>query len=190
MYLYQPCLLAMALYAWACEENTCGKQRILRGLFPLAILAVSEIELSFRSIQFYPAALLLPLYFLLRSHRSIVWEEVLTAVLLGGFVCWRITDAWPLFGGIIPLCGLLFLIPVKLFCRDRENRFFACALISLVYEWFCCLKEYMLFSYCIIRIGSRDSLSLVTASICIYGLSEQIWKYACTKRKQAISISN
>ena len=189
MYLYQPCLLAMALHIWACE-NVNGKQHILRGLFPLAILAVSEIELSFHDVQIYPAALLLPLYFLLRSHRSIVWEEVLTAVLLGGFVCWRISDAWPLFEGIIPLCGLLFLIPVKLFCRDRENRFFACALISLVYEWFFCLKEYMLFSYCVIRIGSRDSLSLGAASICIYGLSEQIWKYACTKRKQAISISN
>ncbi len=179
----------MALFAWA-GGNGGKKQIIQRILFPLAILSVSEIELSYQNIRVYPAALLLSIGYLIRSHHSIAWEEVTTAALIGAFICWKTADAWPLLPGILLLCGALLLVPIALLCHDREERFFAIALGTLFYEWFFCLKEYMLFSFCVVRIGSKDSLSLGTAAMCLYGLIEPIWQFAFAGRKHAISISN
>ena len=173
MYLYQPCLLTMALYAWAFDRGT-EERRWLRVLTPLAILALSEWELTFAGARMYPSAWLLTLSFLLEKGRSISWAEVLTASLLGGLICWKAADAWPLLWGILPLCGALLLGPILLLCKGREDRLFACALGGMVFELCFCLREYMLFSYCVIRLGSRDGLSLGTVGICVYEVAEQV----------------
>ena len=172
MYLYQPCLLTLTLYAWAFDRSK-GKGRILRIAAPLLLLLASEWELSFSRIYLYPAALLFPAVFLFDVKRSIVWAEVLTAALLAGLISWKASDAWPLLPGRIFLCAVLLLIPIMLLCRGKEDRLLACSLAGLLYELFFCLKEYMLFSFCIMRLGSRESLSLSTAALCLYGLVEQ-----------------
>ena len=189
MYLYQPCLLTMALFHWAFDE-TKGKQHVFLFLFPLTILVLSELELPFQDFRIYPSALLLPIGLLIDSRGSVCWEETLTASLIGGLLCWKAADLWPLFPGIIPLCGALMLVPVMLLCREGRDRLLACALGSLLFELFFCLKEHMLFSYCFIRLGSRDSLSLGAVALCLYGLMEQIMLFACTRRNHAVSISN
>ena len=82
MYLYQPCLLTLSLYAWAFDERK--GHRWLRILFPLVILAVSGWDLSFSRLRIYPAALLLIGPFLLRKPSAVAWEEVLTAATAAG----------------------------------------------------------------------------------------------------------
>ncbi len=188
MYLYQPCLLAMALYHWAFDERK-GKQHASHLLFSLVILVLSELEVTFQNVRVYPAVLLLIVY-LIRKPLLIRWEETLTASLIGGLLCWKAADLWPLFPGIIPLCGALLLLPVVLLCREGKDGLLSCTLGSLFFELFFCLKEYMLFSYCVLRLGSRDSLSLGAAALCLYGLTERIRYFARARRKHAISISN
>ena len=83
MYLYQPCLLTMALYAWA-FDTTERKDHYYRLLLPLVVLAVSEWELTYTRLWLYPAALLLPVLFLWRKSHTIAWDEVLTVALFGG----------------------------------------------------------------------------------------------------------
>ena len=189
MYLYQPCLLAMALYHWAFDESK-GKQHASHLLFPLVILVLSELELTFQDVWVYPASLLLPMGFLFDSRGSVCWEETLTASLIGGLLCWKAADHLPLFPGIILLGGALLLLSVMLLCRKEKDRLSACAIGSLFFELFFCLKEYMLFSYCVLRLGSRDALSLGTVALCLYGLTERIRCFARARRKHAISISN
>ncbi len=186
MYLYQPCLLTMALYAWA-FDRTKTKRRRLFVLLPLAILAVSEWELVYARVWLYPSALLLPLLFLWGRVRIVNWAEVLTASLLGGLVCWKTADTWPLFTGLTLVCAILLLIPVMFLCRDREDRLLACCLGSLFFELFFCLREYLLFSFCVIRLYSRDALSLGTAAICLYFLLEQAHDSVLVKLRHALS---
>ncbi len=188
MYLYQPCLLAMALYHWAFDERK-GKQHASHLLFSLVILVLSELEVTFQNVRVYPAVLLLIVY-LIRKPLLIRWEETLTASLIGGLLCWKAADLWPLFPGIIPLCGALLLLPVMLLCREEKDRLLSCALGSLFFELFFCLKEYLLFSYCVVRLGSRDALNLGTVALCLYVLTERIRCFARARRKHAISISN
>lgn len=188
MYLYQPCLLAMALYHWAFDERK-GEQHVFRLLFPLVILSLSELEVTFQNVRVYPAVLLLIVY-LIRNPLLIRWEETLTASLIGGLLCWKAADLWPLFPGIIPLCGALLLLPIMLLCREGKDGLLSCVLGSLFFELFFCLKEYMLFSYCVLRLGSRDALSLGTVALCLYVLTERIRCFARARRKHAISISN
>ena len=188
MYLYQPCLLAMALYHWAFDERI-GEQHVFRLLFPLVILSLSELEVTFQNVRVYPAVLLLIVY-LIRNPLLIRWEETLTASLIGGLLCWKAADLWPLFPGIIPLCGALLLLPIMLLCREGKDGLLSCVLGSLFFELFFCLKEYMLFSYCVLRLGSRDALSLGTVALCLYVLTERIRCFARARRKHAISISN
>ena len=188
MYLYQPCLLILALYAWAFEPVE-REGRRLRALFPLALLAVSELELTFARIMIYPAALLLPVLFLLKRDRTVAWAEVLTASLLGGFLCWKAADSWPLFPGLTFLCGILLLAATVLLCRQRGDRLLACAIGGLFFELFFCLREYTLFSFCVIRMGSRDGLSLAASTHCLYAVLEQLC-HALPKRKRAVSIVN
>ena len=146
MYLYQPCLLTLTLYAWAFDRSK-GKGRLLRIAAPLLLLLASEWELSFSRIYLYPAALLFPAVFLFDAKRSVAWAEVLTAALLSGLTSWKAADAWPLLPGGIFLCAVLLLIPIMLLCRGKEDRLLACSLSGLLYELFFCLKEYMLFSF-------------------------------------------
>ena len=189
MYLYQPCLLTMALFHWAFDERK-GKQHVFLFLFPLTILVLSELELPFPDLLIYPSALLLPMGLLLDSRGSVCWEETLTASLIGGLLCWKAADHLPLFPGIILLGGALLLLPVVLLCREEKDRLLSCALGSLFFELFFCLKEYLLFSYCVVRLGSRDALSLGTVALCLYVLTERIRCFARARRKHAISISN
>ena len=172
MYLYQPCLLTLALYAWAFDDAR-KRDKYLHALAPLAILAISGWELAFEQMYIFPSALFLPLVCSLDRSRSTAWAEVLTASVLGGLICWKVWDTWPLFVGTQPLCCMILVILVTCFCRDRKDRRLACVLGSLFFELFACLREYMLFSFCVVRLGSRESLSLGTASLCLYALCEQ-----------------
>ena len=147
MYLYQPCLLALALYFWA-FDGADRRTPWLRVLFPLLLLALSELGSTFTYMSFYPAALLLPLPFAAGRARGVAWAEVLAAGLLGAILSWKAADAWPLFDGLVPLCAALLLIPVAVLCRDREDRWLACALGGLFFELLFCLREYTLFSSC------------------------------------------
>ena len=76
------------------------------------------------------------------------------------------------------------------FCRDRDDRFLACAIGSLLFELFFCLREYMLFSFCVVRLGSREALSLSTSSICLYTVLEELFGAVHACRKHAIPIGN
>ena len=164
----------MALYAWAFEINN-KRNNWLRVLFPLAILAVSGWELSFMRVRLYPAAVLMPVISFRWNTRSVAWAEVMTASLVGGLVCWKAADAWPLIPGITSSCAMLLLASVVVICRERRDRLLAAVLGSLFYELFFCLKEYMLFSFCIIRIGSAQSLDLCSTTVCLCLVLETIW---------------
>ena len=189
MYLYQPCLLTLSLYAWAYDTSE-HRRRWLRVLFPLAVLAVSEIELIFPSCSVYPASLLWATCFLMRDPRTVEWAETLTAALTGGLVCWKAADLWPLFSGIIPLCAGFLLVPIALLCRSREDRLLACGLGGLVFELIFCLKEHILFSFCVLRLGSRDGLSLAAGTACLYCLLEQVQRIVRVKKYHTIYTSN
>lgn len=189
MYLYQPCLLTMTLYAWAFDTDK-GKGHWLRLLFPLVVLAVSEWELTYTCLWLYPAALLLPVLFLWRKPKMVAWAEVLTAALFGGLLCWKIGDLWPLLPALMLLSVALMLAPIYLLCRSREDRLLAFAFGGLVYELFFCLREYMLFSFCVIRLGSREALSLGTAAVCASLLLEQVRLYLPVRRNHTVSIGN
>ncbi len=189
MYLYQPCLLTMTLYAWGFE--TFGRRsRYLHMAFPLLLLAVSGWELSFTRLEVYPAALLLPFAYCLGRVRSVSRAEVLTSSFIGGLICWKIGDRWPLFWGTYPLCSASLLILAAFFCSDREDRFLACAIGSLLFELFFCLREYMLFSFCVVRLGSREALSLSASSICLYTVLEELFGAVHACRKHTIPIGN
>lgn len=179
----------MALYAWGFDGKR-GAGRWLRALAPLVILAISEWELTFDPVSLYPAALLLPLLCLPGRVRTVPWAEALTASFLGGLVCWKAADAWPLLPGLGLLCAVLLLIPILPLCRSREDRLLACALSGLLFELFFCLREYMLFSYCLIRLGSRDSLSLSAASVCLYILLDEALAMLRRGRKSALPMGN
>ena len=156
-------------------------------LFPLIVLALSEWELNYGWARIYPAALLLPLPL---HFRKSSWAEVMIASILGGLLCWKTSDAWPLFGGSTALQATLLIALAVLLCRGRKDRLLACAMGSLFFELFFCLREHMLFSYCVIRLGSRDALSLSTASICLYAVLEQVRFTAFVREKQGVHIGN
>lgn len=160
----------MALYAWAFDERA-SKAKIL---FPLLVLAASNREFSYTNIALFPAALLLPFLFLLGRIREIHWTEVLAAALLGGLLSWKAADAWPLLTGLTGLCAALLLLPGALLCREREDRLLVCALGGIIFELFFCLRESLLFSYCVLRLGSRAGLDLSAASICLWYVLEQV----------------
>ena len=189
MYLYQPCLLTMALYGWAFDPAE-RRRRWIMILFPLVVLLVSEWEVTFSSYKLYPASLLLPVCFLMVRSRDVAWAEVLASSLLGGLVCWKAADAWPLLPGSAVLCAVLLLIPVTLLCRDRDDRLLAVTFGSLFFELFFCLHEYMLFSFCALRFGSKDALSLGSMALCIYFVLEQLRLLLLSKKKDAVSIRN
>ena len=189
MYLYQPALLSLVLYDWAFDRSG-RRSRWFRSLFFLLVLIVSPRELDFERVWLYPAALLLPFAWILHRVRIVAWAEVFTASLLGGLVGWKAADLWPLFSGIELLCSALLLIPVMLLCRNKEDRCLSCALGGLFFELFFCLREYILFSFCVIRVGSRASLSLSTAALCLSAVLEQRHGRILPRRKRAISIGN
>ena len=173
MYLYQPCLLSIALYSWAFEK-TDKKNRWSRILLILLVLIVSRWEFVSDRIGAYPAAVLLPLCFIWENRRTAVFIEIVTAALFGGILCWKVMDTWPLFTGKVLLCAGLLLVPVTIICTNRSDKLAACALCGLFYEAFLCCAEYVLFSFCVIRFGSHDALNIGTAAICLYMVLEQV----------------
>ncbi len=179
----------MALYAWAFEPAN-GTPRWCRILFPVTVLTVSEWELTFRQIGLYPAALLLPILFLLNRFRAVAWPDVLTGALLGGLLSWKAADLWPLFSGSALLCAILVLVPAILLCGNRDDRLLACVLGSLAFELFFCLREYMLFSFCVVRLGSRDALDLSTAALCLYVVLDTLLHALHLKGKSIVSVGN
>ena len=179
----------MALYAWAFDTHK-GKGHWLRLLLPLVFLSISEWELTYTRLWLYPAALLMPVLFLWRKPQMVAWTEVLTAALFGGLLYWKIGELWPLFPALMHLSVTLILVPVCLLCRNREDRLLACALSGLFYELFFCLREYMLFSFCVIRLGSREALSLSTAAICADLFLEQVRLCLPARRNHTVSIGN
>ena len=184
MYLYQPCLLTLALYAWAFDGTPKGRR--LRIWAPVGLLFLSEWALCYERVEIYPAALLLPALYGAGRARTVSWAEVLTAAILGGLICWKVGDAWPLMPALTLLCSSLLLIPVMTVCRAREDRLLACALGSLLFELFACLREYMLFSFCVVRLGSREALSLGAAALCLYALSEQVIRALNRRKSRAL----
>ena len=64
MYLYQPCLLSLALLFGAMNGPGSKVHRRMI-LFSLLSLALSEVEIGGTYLSLYPAALLLPVPFLL-----------------------------------------------------------------------------------------------------------------------------
>ena len=177
----------MALYGWAFREAE-GNRRGRNIVLPLVVLLASGWEVSFSAIRLYPASLLLPLSYLMGKGRSVPWAEVLVSSLLGGLVCWKVADAWPLLPGSAALCAILLLCPIAALCRCREDRLLALTLGSLFFELFFCLREYMLFSFCVLRLGSRDSLTLGALAICFYFIFELTRLLLLSKGKGAISI--
>ncbi|MBR0207120.1 MAG: hypothetical protein IJQ45_10315 [Clostridia bacterium] len=189
MYLYQPCLLILSLCAWAfCDKNDGRRWRKI--LFPLGILAISWWELRFARITVYPAALLLLIPFLPLGRRFAAWAEVLTAALIGGFLSWKAADTWPLFAGMTLLSAVLLYIATIPLCRDGMDRRLACALGGLFYELFFCLKEYTLFAFCVIRLCSRESLSLTAAALCLAAIHEQMRQELNEREKRTVPIGN
>ena len=189
MYLYQPCLLSMALYAWAFDRSE-AKGRWLRILFPLMILALSELEFTFVRVSLYPAVLILPTICFFEKSRSPDRIGVLTAALLGGFLCWKAADLWPLLPARPLLCASLSALTACSICRSRNERRLACALAGSFYELFFCLREYTLFSFCVIRLGSRDALSLSAAALCLCLLWERLPIVRFSKNKRTVSAGN
>ncbi|MBQ6866931.1 MAG: hypothetical protein IJO15_08845 [Clostridia bacterium] len=74
-------------------------------LFSLLSLALSEVEIGGTYLSLYPAALLLPVPFLLSIDKE-AWPEVLAAAFFGGMLCWKAADAWPLLPGVMLLCRI------------------------------------------------------------------------------------
>ena len=179
----------MALYAWGFEAPG-RRSRYLLMAIPVLVLVVSGWELSFPRLEVYPAVLLLPFAYCLGRARSVSWAEVLAAAIIGGLICWKIGDRWPLFCGTSTLCAASLLIPSVGFCKDREDRFLACAMGSLLSELFFCLREYMLFSFCVVRLGSREALSLGASSACLYMVTEELFGAVRSCRKPVIPIGN
>ncbi len=189
MYLYQPCLVTMALYAWAFEPTN-NKDRWARIMCPLVVLAVSKWELFCGYFRLYPAALLLTAALFVGRVRTCAWAEVLTSSLLGGLFCWKASDAWPLSPGLMLMNAALLSATVVFLCRKREDRLMAISMGSLIFELFFCLREYLLFSFCVVRIGSRDALSLAATTLCLYFVFERGYAYVIGRKKGRVSMGN
>ena len=187
MYLYQPCLLSLALFAWA-KDGAGEKRSRPMILGSLLCLALSEAETGGTYLSLYPAALLLPAPFLPRKGERTAWPETLVAAFLGGLLCWKAADAWPLLPGSMLLCGMLLPLPACLLCRNRSEALLAISLGSLLFELFFCLREYMLFSFCVVRLGSRGSLSLGALSLLLLQLSSLAYPLLTRKGNEVLSM--
>ncbi len=186
MYLYQPCLLSLALLSWAMDGPGSKVHRRMV-LFSLLSLSLSEVEAGGTYLSLYPAALLLPVPFLLSMNKE-AWPEVLAAAFFGGMLCWKAADAWPLLPGVMLLCGMLLPMPACLLCRGEAETLLSICLGSLCFELFFCLREYVLFSFCVVRLGSREELSLGALSLLLYQLFAWIYPAVSHGRKDALSM--
>ena len=136
----------------------------------------------------YPAAVLLTVMLFTGRVRTVNWLEMLVSSLVGGLLSWKVADVWPLLPGLILVCAMMMLIPPLILCRHREDRLPVFALGSSFFELFFCIREYMLFSFCMIRLGSRQSLDLCTSSIVLYTVVEKVCLAIREKKKHAAAI--
>jgi len=187
LYLFQPCLLSLALFVWAFgdRERDLSRRMILVSLLSLSL---SEVEMEGTGLSVYPAGLVLLVPFLSDVHRRGSWPEVLIAAFFGGLLCWRVADAIPLQPGLLLLCAMLLSAPVCLICRERAEAQLALGLGSLFFELFFCLREYMLFSFCVIRLGSREGLSLASLSMLLFELCSQAYSLLFRRQRGAVFI--
>ncbi|MBQ7277987.1 MAG: hypothetical protein IJR17_02115 [Clostridia bacterium] len=161
MYLYQPCLIALALYLWA--EGDSRRER-LGGLLPLGVLIISDPSVALGPIILYPAGLLSILLAFLKKPRHLSLSVI--GAVLGGMICWKVADRFPLMPGLLWLCGGV-LAACCFLCPEPVSKLQCAALGSLLFEVMFCLREYMLFGYCQLRLSSKDSLSAFAASVCL-----------------------
>ena len=86
------------------------------------------------------------------------------------------------------LCGMLLPIPACLLCRGEAETLLSICLGSLCFELFFCLREYMLFAFCVVRLGSREGLSVGALSLLLYQLCASIYSALSRCRKDALSM--
>lgn len=168
LYFFQPALLVLILFSLIVPDLLPLSKRscVYYGVLFLLVLCFSAIgEWAMENATLFPAALLLLIGTMakVRSH----WERILLSSLFGGIAAWKIADLFPLFFEPALLSGLALTVFVMLYCRGMEERFCACALGGLAYEFSFCLQEYFLFTYCKIRFGSLDGLSISAMSLCV-----------------------
>lgn len=130
-------------------------------LLTLVVSAIGEVEGE--EITIFPAALVLLAGSLVAMGKH--WERVLLSGLFGGVAAWKIADLFLPFFEPALLSGLALSLFVILYCKSMEERFCACALGGIAYELSFCLQEYFLFSFCHLRFGSLDGLSVSAMSL-------------------------
>lgn len=166
MYFYQPALITLVAFLIAGGELysiSLKRRRYFVTLFLLTLVASAIGKVEGEGSTIFPAALVLLAgsFLTLRSH----WERVLLAGLFGGVAAWKLADLLPLFFEPALLSGLALSLFVLLYCKRIEERFCACALGGIAYELSFCLQEYFLFSYCHLRLGSLEGLSVSAMSL-------------------------
>lgn len=168
MYFYQPALITLVAFLIAGGELysiSLKRRRYFVTLFLLTLVVSAVGKVEGEGSTIFPAALVLLAgsFLTLRRH----WERVLLAGLFGGVAAWKLADLLPLFFEPALLSGLGLSLFVLLYCRSIEERFSACALGGIAYELSYCLQEYFLFSYCRLRLGSFNGLSISTVGLCV-----------------------
>lgn len=182
MYFYQPALMTLVAFLIAGGElhSISPKQRRYFATLFLLTLIVSAIgKVKGEGSTIFPAALVLLAgsFLTLRGH----WERVLLSGLFGGVAAWKLADLLPLFFEPALLSGLALSLFVLLYCKRIEERFCACALGGIAYELSFCLQEYFLFSYCHLRLGSLEGLSVSAMSLLTVGATCLLTKILGTK---------
>lgn len=166
MYFYQPALITLATFLTAGGDLylvSRNRRRYFTALFLLTLVVSAIGEVEREGITIFPAALLLLVGSLFAVEKH--WERVLLSGLFGGVAAWKIADLFLSFFEPALLSGLGLSLFVILYCKSVEERFCACALGGIAYELSFCLQEYFLFSYCRLRFGSLDGLSVSAMSL-------------------------
>lgn len=168
MYFYQPALITLAAFLTAGGELYSifpKRRRYFATLFLLTLVMSAIGKVEGEEITIFPAALVLLVgsFLTLRRH----WERVLLSGLFGGVAAWKLADLFPLLFEPALLSGLALGLFVLLYCKTAEECFCACALGGIAYELSFCLQEYFLFSYCRLRLGSFNGLSISTVGLCV-----------------------
>lgn len=188
MFFYQPALFAGIVFMAAGLLPFSKKKRLYYGaLFLLTLMLSFWGELKWENVTLFPAALLLMIGTAIpvKGH----WERVLLSGLFGGVAAWKLTDWVPLFFEPALPGGLALILFVWLYCKGAEERFCACALGGITYELSFCLQEYFLFSYCRVRLGSPNGVSISAMGLCFILAIHLCPQLSQTKKPQLREIS-
>lgn len=185
MYFYQPAFITLVAFLTAGGELypiSLKRRRYFVTLFLLTLVISAIGKVEGEEITIFPAALVLLVgsFLTLRRH----WERVLLSGLFGGVAAWKIADLFPLLFEPALLSGLVLSLFVLLYCKTMEERFCACALGGIAYELSFCLQEYFLFSYCRLRLGSFNGLSISTAGLCFVIMNSLFSGYLARKKQE------